>query len=121
LEIEVGGQDSQDISADYDDDNYDIEDDDLTLNTGFSMSRYMDDARCVDLRQFGVKDKDKDKFFEFVRNMKVGLKSIQKEGMSIAADVNAFLSQEIHEMAAMMDQRDDREAKVKPESTSHRG
>lgn len=121
LEIEVGGQDSQDISGDYDDDNYDIEDDDLTLNTGFSMSKYMDDARCVDLRQFGVKDKDKDKLLEFVRNMKVGLKSIQKEGMSIAADVNAFLSQEIHEMAAMMDRRDDREAKVKPENTSHRG
>ncbi|KAL3798037.1 hypothetical protein HJC23_012328 [Cyclotella cryptica] len=121
LEIEVGCQDSQDISADYDDDNYDIEDDDITVNTGFSMSKYMDDARCVDLRQFGVKDKDKVKFFEFIRNMKVGLKSIQKEGMSIAADVNAFLSQEIHEMAAMMDRRDDREAKAKPESTSNRG
>jgi chromosome segregation ATPase len=118
LEIDVAAHDSQDNSVDYDED----EDDDITLNSGgFSMSKYVEDARCVDFRQF-AHDKNGEKFLEVVKHMQVGLKSFKKEGMSIAADVNAFFTQEIQEMAMKMDKRDDHEERIsKSGSTSRRG
>ena len=121
LEIEVGGHDSQDNTAD-DDENYKIGDD-LTMNTDFSNSEYMDDARCG----LGVNEKGKKKVLEMLQNMQVGLQSFHSEGMSIAADVNAFFSQEFQEMALKMnpmhehtDKRDDHEGKPRSESTTRR-
>ena len=119
LEVEVVGQDSQDNSADaYDDDD---NSDDITLNTaGFSVTKYHDDARCVDFRTL-ANYKNGDKIVEVVKHMQDGLKSIHKEGMSIASDVNEFIAQEIQEMALKLDKRDDREVKARYGSSLRRG
>jgi hypothetical protein len=109
LELDVAGQDSND-AQDSNDHSFDDEEDDMTLNTAGL------DARCVDIRHF-TNDK---KIIEVVKHMQIGLKSIHKEGMSIAADVNAFISQEIQDMALMLDGRDDHEIKPKYHS-SRRG
>jgi chromosome segregation ATPase len=107
LELDVAGQDSND-GQDSNEHSYDDDEDDMTLNTAGL------DARCVDLRHF-TNDK---KIIEVVKHMQIGLKSIHKEGMSIAADVNAFISQEIQDMALMLDGRDDHE--IKPNYHSSR-
>lgn len=108
LELDVAAQDSNDHS--YDNDTEDDEDD-LTLNTAGI------DARCVDFRHLS-NDKNAEKFLEVVKHMQIGLKSFHKEGMSIAADVNEFITKEIHEMALKLDNRDDHE--VKPKHGSQR-
>lgn len=108
IELDVANQDSNDHSYD----NYTDDEDDMTLNTAGI------DARCIDFRRLG-NEKNAEKILEVIKHMQIGLKSIQKEGMSIAADVNAFIAQEIHDMALKLDNRDDIE--VKPKYSSRRG
>ena len=108
VDDDYDGQDSQNNSIDDEDE----DDDDLTLNTAGA-----EDARCtLDLRNFS---NDK-KLLEVMKNMHIGLQSIHKEGMSIAADINAFVTEEIQEMANSMDKRDDQEVKLKNRSRRRR-
>eukprot|EP00956_Cyclotella_meneghiniana_P043304 scaffold263390_cov76-Cyclotella_meneghiniana.AAC.1 len=102
----VGRQDSRDNSDDFEDDNSD----DMTFNTaGFSVTQY-GPAQCVDFAQF-ANDR-------LIRNVQVGLKTIQEEGMHFAADVHGLFTQEIQEFARKMDSRDDHDVKSKCRSGS---